>query len=317
VAVEWEPPISDVPLLEYEVWSGASGQESKEEGSSSSAPTGGLLSHTARTSLRITGLAQNTVYIFRVRAKNRSGWSPWSAASGACSTSDICSRDEIKASVLSHYGGTVASAFRAFDRDGDGAINRDDFIAGFVGAGLGKVVPIEQRLQLFAESDERHTGRLTYREFAKTFSPYKATPALTKQPVPELSLMDREEIVDEICHGRKTSMLPQNSRLGHAIERLTTSRPRLRRTESEARISEWLGSPCPSPRVSPPQSPTRGVLSPFRGGLLTPVRGGVTKDGGRHSALRVEQKHMRAVPAGLPTTRSYSATVLPTASDGV
>jgi hypothetical protein len=189
-------------------------------------------------------------------------------------------------------------------------INRDDFVAGFVQAGLGTVVPLEQRLQLFAESDERHTGRLTYREFAKTFSPYKATPALTRQPVPELPFMDREEIVDEICHGRKTtSMLPQNSRLGRAVERLTTSRARLRRAESEAQI-DWGGSPCNSPRISPPQSPSKGVLSG-----LSP-RGGMTKDGGRHSALRLEQKHKRARSSEPPTFRSYSAILLPTISDG-
>jgi len=310
VAVEWEPPVSDVPLLEYEVWSGVLGQDTREDGSSS-APKGGLLSHTTRTSMRITGLAQNTVYVFRVRAKNRSGWSPWSAASEACSTSDICSRGEIKASVLSHYGGTVASAFRAFDRDGDGTINRDDFVAGFVEAGLDKVVPLEQRLQLFAESDERHSGRLTYREFAKAFSPYKATPALTRQPVPELPFMDREEIVDEICHGRKTtSMLPQNSRLGRAVERLTTSRARLRRADSEAQISDWNGSACTSPRISPPQSPRKGVLSP--------TKGGAAKDGGgRHSALRLEQKQIRALSVELLTSRSCSSIELRPATDGV
>lgn len=239
VEVEWDPPDSDVPLLEYEVWSGPA------EASPPAQPRAGRRSRTLRTAFRVTGLAQNTLYQFRVRARNSSGWSSWSACSEAWSTSDACSQDDFKAAVVRKHGGTLTSAWRAFDRDGDGAVSREEFCAAFDKAGLGAAVPLEHRLRLFAEADERGCGRLSYRDFAQSFSPYKATPALARHLMPEVPEAQRQEVLEEICGGNSCGgALMRRSRAERVVERLTAPRDggRLRRTRSEG--------PCPATAAS-------------------------------------------------------------------
>lgn len=287
VVIEWDPPESDAPLLEYETWSGLSAQGN--HAATLAAPRGGRRNRTMRTSASVTGLTPMTSYVFRVRARNRTGWSQWSPASDTCSTSDVCSREEIKTTILLRYGGTVASVFRAFDRDGDGSIDREEFLAGFVEAGLGKTVSLEQCVRLFADADERGCGRLTYRDFAKSFSPYKATPALTRQPALEIPESQREELLDQIGHGRQSISPHRDTRLGRIVERLTTSRTRLQRSSSEMSFDHRTAySPGPSrgcSRVpSPPHSPTMSRCSSMA----------VLGQGGRHSTIRMEIRRSRS-----------------------
>jgi Ca2+-binding EF-hand superfamily protein len=79
-------------------------------------------------------------------------------------------------------GGTVNSAWRAFDLDGDGVITREEFCMAFDKAGMGTDVPMEHRLKLFAGADGSGCGQITYRDFAQSFAPYKDTPALKRIP---------------------------------------------------------------------------------------------------------------------------------------
>jgi len=233
VEIEWDPPDSDVPLTEYEVWSGYA------EAAPPQVPRAGLRNRTLRTVFRVTGLAQMTRYQFRVRAKNNAGWSAWSACSEAGRTSDACSQEDFRVSVVKKYGGTVTSAWRAFDRDGDGVITREEFCMAFDKAGMGAAVPMEHRLKLFAEADERGCGKLTYREFAQSFAPYKATPGLARHLMPEVPEEQRQEVTEEICHGcSNTGGTIRRRRVDISVERLTTPRSRLRRTRSEGCFSE-------------------------------------------------------------------------------
>jgi len=106
-------------------------------------------------------------------------------------------------------------------------------------AGMGAAVPMEHRLRLFAEADERGCGKLTYREFAQSFAPYKATPGLARHLMPEVPEEQRQEVTEEICRGRSnTGGTIRRSRVDISVERLTTDRSRLRRTRSEGCFSE-------------------------------------------------------------------------------
>ena len=144
----------DSHLLEYELWCG--------QGSSGPAPTEGRRIRATRTAAKVTGLTASTRYVFRVRALNDSGWSPWSGPSEVACTSDARSTAAILSAVWRHFGG-IEAAFRAFDRDADGCISRNDFVFGL---GLVLSVPMEQRMRMFEAA-----GRscLAYEDFAALF----------------------------------------------------------------------------------------------------------------------------------------------------
>jgi hypothetical protein len=236
VEIEWDPPDSDVPLTEYEVWSGVA------EAAPPQVPRAGLRNRTPRTFFRVTGLAQMMRYQFRVRAKNSAGWSAWSACSEARRTSDACSR-------------------RSFDRDGDGVITRDEFCMAFDTAGMGTAVPMEHRLKLFAEADERGRGRLTYHEFAQILAPYKATPGLAWHLLPEAPEEQRQqEVTEDICqgHGNAVGTITR-SKVELSVERLTTPLTRVRRTRSEDSETEDLFMNMKSRRPRQP-SPAEATM---------------------------------------------------------
>lgn len=231
VLLQWEPPESEAPVLEYEAWWSCAAAVDMQE--AAGPPGGGRRGRTKLTTLRLPGLAAGARYVFRVRARNCSGWSQWSPASEPCSTSEVLTLEEIKATVLRKLGGTVTSAFRSFDRNGDGAISREEFIAAFDEARLASAVPREQRARLFAHADEEGLGVLRYREFAQAFSPYRATPALMRQLMPEMSGGDRQELLEQIHHGRRSSSVHQHPKVARAVQHLTSPRRRLSRASSE------------------------------------------------------------------------------------
>eukprot|EP00931_Biecheleriopsis_adriatica_P047776 TRINITY_DN27568_c0_g1_i1.p1 TRINITY_DN27568_c0_g1~~TRINITY_DN27568_c0_g1_i1.p1 ORF type:complete len:823 (+),score=127.71 TRINITY_DN27568_c0_g1_i1:174-2471(+) len=267
LAVEWDMPESDAPVIEYEVWCGRCEEETARD--SNLPPSDGRRTRTARTHIKVTGLAPTTRYVFRVRALNASGWSPWSQTSEGLFTSDVYSLDEIKGAVMHHFGGTVASAFKSFDRDSDGFVSREEFCngGGFEAAGLSGLVPKEQRLRLFEAADESLSGHLTYRDFARLFSPYRATPGLMRQELPELSGEQREELREEITGQARVP----NSRVENAVRRLTTPRPvRLRRSASE--LSLETPSPSLASRCSRSERLSSSGLAPGRNAEERTVR---------------------------------------------
>lgn len=160
--VSWFP--KDTPLLEYEVWCGK-----EETFCHGIAPAEGRRTRTSRTVAKMTGLAPSSQYVFRVRALNVSGWSPWSAPSDPVCTMDAQSSEEIMSAVFRHFG-TVGAAFRAFDRDRDGLVSREEFVTslGLTKYRLG-LVSLEQRAHLFCRADRGGSGFLSYPNFASLF----------------------------------------------------------------------------------------------------------------------------------------------------
>ena len=160
----WSLFSEDTPLLEYEVWCGK--EEAFHQGI---APAEGRRTRTSRTVAKLTGLAPTNQYVFRVRALNVSGWSPWSAPSEPVWTMDAHSSEQVMSAVLRHFG-NVGAAFRAFDRDRDGFVSKEEFITslGLTKDRLGSI-STEQRTRLFCQADSGGRGFLSYAEFANLF----------------------------------------------------------------------------------------------------------------------------------------------------
>jgi len=119
------------------------------------------------------------------------------------------------------------SLFRTLDRDGNGAISRDEFLTGIDEVGLGAAVPAEQRGRIFDIADEQGCGELSYRDFAQHFSPYKATPAINRRLNPELGEDERGALLEEISAGRKS---PCSRKVETVVSRLSTPRTRTPRS---------------------------------------------------------------------------------------
>eukprot|EP00434_Breviolum_minutum_P032193 symbB.v1.2.028473.t1/scaffold3006.1/size65522/6 len=171
--VEWDPPESDTQLLEYEVWCGK--EESFCHGI---APADGRRTRTSRTVAKVSGLAPSSDYVFRVRALNLSGWSPWSAPSEAARTG-AQSSDEIMSTVYRHFGGSVAAAFRAFDRDRDGLVSKDEFMLALSKPRIG--ASVEQRSRLFDMVCAEAAGFLSYTDFASLFCSGRAAQSKSRR----------------------------------------------------------------------------------------------------------------------------------------
>lgn len=71
---------------------------------------------------------------------------------------------------------TIMTAFRSFDKNGDGCVNKSEFFAGVKGSGVD--LPKDQLERLWRMADEDNSGVLIYTEFARKFASYKATGSL-------------------------------------------------------------------------------------------------------------------------------------------
>jgi len=71
---------------------------------------------------------------------------------------------------------TIMTAFRSFDKNGDGQVNKSEFMAGVKGSGVD--LPKNQLERLWKMADEDGSGVLIYTEFARKFAAYKATGSL-------------------------------------------------------------------------------------------------------------------------------------------
>ena len=130
---------------------------------------------------KVSGLAPGAAYVFRVRALNLSGWSPWSAPSDITSTS-TGSHD--MSAVYRHFG-AVEAAFRAFDRDRDGLVSKKEFMLG-----MSKYrSSVEQRARLFDMASQGGAA-LTYSDFASLF----CRPTPTSKPENEASRSPLREV---------------------------------------------------------------------------------------------------------------------------
>lgn len=95
----------------------------------------------------------------------------FSGVNGRSSVTD----EELRELVKKKFS-TLAAAFRSFDKNGDGQINRDEFMRGLRQSGVD--LPKDQMLRLWQMADEDESGVLHYTEFARKFAAYKATHSL-------------------------------------------------------------------------------------------------------------------------------------------
>jgi Ca2+-binding EF-hand superfamily protein len=84
--------------------------------------------------------------------------------------------DEDLRQVVMKKSGTIVAAFRSFDKNGDGQINRSEFSIGLKQSGID--LPKDQVNRLWEMADEDGSGVLHYTEFARKFASYKATHTL-------------------------------------------------------------------------------------------------------------------------------------------
>jgi Ca2+-binding EF-hand superfamily protein len=84
--------------------------------------------------------------------------------------------DEDLRQVVMKKHATIVAAFRSFDKNGDGQINRSEFITGLKQSGID--LPKDQVIRLWEMADEDNSGVLHYTEFARKFANYKATHTL-------------------------------------------------------------------------------------------------------------------------------------------
>jgi Ca2+-binding EF-hand superfamily protein len=84
--------------------------------------------------------------------------------------------DEDLRQVMMKKHSTIVAAFRSFDKNGDGQINRSEFLLGLKQSGID--LPKEHANRLWEMADEDQSGVLHYTEFARKFANYKATHSL-------------------------------------------------------------------------------------------------------------------------------------------
>eukprot|EP00746_Dinoflagellata_sp_MGD_P042035 gnl/MRDRNA2_/MRDRNA2_20173_c0_seq1.p1 gnl/MRDRNA2_/MRDRNA2_20173_c0~~gnl/MRDRNA2_/MRDRNA2_20173_c0_seq1.p1 ORF type:complete len:594 (+),score=121.56 gnl/MRDRNA2_/MRDRNA2_20173_c0_seq1:72-1784(+) len=86
--------------------------------------------------------------------------------------------DELRALIKAKFQ-TIVSAFRAFDKNGDGMINKHEFVTGMRDAGVDVPPEIMDRLWKMADADGG--GTILYQEFASKFATWKASASLHRQ----------------------------------------------------------------------------------------------------------------------------------------
>lgn len=83
--------------------------------------------------------------------------------------------DELRQYIKSKFS-TIVEAFRAFDKNGDGMVNKREFFAGMRNAGVD--VPPDVMERIWAMADQDNSGNIHYQEFAQRFAVYKASHTL-------------------------------------------------------------------------------------------------------------------------------------------
>ena len=78
--------------------------------------------------------------------------------------------DELRAIMKKKFC-TLIAAFKSFDKNGDGCVNRKEFGIGMKGSGVDLPPKLVDRIWSMADSDG--TGSLAYQEFARKFATYK------------------------------------------------------------------------------------------------------------------------------------------------
>jgi len=90
---------------------------------------------------------------------------------------------------------TLLAAFKSFDKNGDGCVNRKEFGIGMKNAGVDLPPKVVDRIWQMADSDG--TGALAYQEFARKFAAYKATSSLHR----EVGFKSKSDEEAEKLHG--------------------------------------------------------------------------------------------------------------------
>jgi len=83
--------------------------------------------------------------------------------------------DELRKLIKDKFK-TIISAFRSFDKNGDGQVNKREFMTGMRGAGVD--LPPEMMDRLWKLADEDNSGTIQYQEFARKFCSFKASASL-------------------------------------------------------------------------------------------------------------------------------------------
>ena len=80
------------------------------------------------------------------------------------------SDEELRALMKKKFA-TLMTAFKSFDKNGDGQVNRKEFGVGLKHVGVDLPPAIVDRIWKMADTDG--TGALAYQEFARKFAAYK------------------------------------------------------------------------------------------------------------------------------------------------
>merc|ERR1719240_2208603 len=102
--------------------------------------------------------------------------------------------DELR-ELLKKKCSTLAAAFRKFDKNGDGVVNKGEFLTGLRGIGVDMPPKIMNRMWQMA--DEDGSGELRYQEFARKFANYKHTASMHRH----VQLKSEADAKAEALHG--------------------------------------------------------------------------------------------------------------------
>ncbi|CAD7937081.1 unnamed protein product [Amoebophrya sp. A120] len=102
--------------------------------------------------------------------------------------------EELRALMKKKFA-TLMTAFKSFDKNGDGQVNRKEFGVGLKHVGVDLPPAIVDRIWKMADTDG--TGALAYQEFARKFAAYKATASLHR----DVAFKTKEDELAEKLHG--------------------------------------------------------------------------------------------------------------------
>eukprot|EP00927_Polykrikos_kofoidii_P042881 TRINITY_DN36931_c0_g1_i1.p1 TRINITY_DN36931_c0_g1~~TRINITY_DN36931_c0_g1_i1.p1 ORF type:complete len:1629 (+),score=231.32 TRINITY_DN36931_c0_g1_i1:113-4999(+) len=142
-------------------------------GASSSPPRSSSRDHSIRATappVTLRRLQAGASYVLRLRQRNASNWSEWSAATAPVEIAGDWTKDDVVDSLLLKFGTSMADIFRVFDQDDDGFISFDDTLKGFDMAGLG-FIPEEHVRSMFDDLDDAKRGFASLHQFVNCIQP--------------------------------------------------------------------------------------------------------------------------------------------------